>query len=100
MNVVPPKSPKPPIGCPSLTMMHASILAIWYVIKWHKIRSMPKQIEYFNGNSHPAMLSKFQTFLQCNSGYLKGEIMLNFCLGKGLLKFAGLVFTDWLHTTR
>ena len=32
-----------PLGCSSLTMMHASILSIWYVIKWHKIRPLQKK---------------------------------------------------------
>ena len=32
------------LGCSSLTMMHASFLSIWYVIKWHKIRPLQKNL--------------------------------------------------------
>jgi hypothetical protein len=42
---------------------------------------MPKKIEYNSGNSHLAMLLKFWTFLQCKTGHLKGENMINIGLG-------------------
>ena len=49
------------------------------VVAIYKVNA--KKSEFITGNSHLAMLLKFWTFLQCNTYYLKGEIMINFGLG-------------------
>ena len=77
-------------------MMHASILAIWYVIKWHNKRPMQKKLEYFRENSHPAMLLKFWPFLGQTGPNCKRDSNDKFWFLLYMAVVPCLVFTGWL----
>ena len=84
------------LGCSILTMMHASILAIWYVIKWHNKRPMQKKLEYSSENSHPAMLLKFWPFLGQTGPNCKRDSNDKFWFLLYMAVVPCLVFTGWL----
>ena len=60
-----------------------------------------KKLEYLPAKSHLTMLLKIWTSLQCKTGFVMGEIIMNFGFGYTNSHISNcVVFTNWLDTTQ